>query len=198
MLQDFLLAASNFCRIMPENAQSMQQNWKPWSKTCSRRSHLSNVTDSALMMSLSPLSQMWPWPDLAHEHWARHELRPGEDSDWRGDDSDALPVTIPRLDARAFAVTTLQDCTESGEGMARASNRRTHERRVVARGSLGAQLVKWVVWSKIGIYVSGFITVKLWVLFHLASFCNEGLYERLSFCGPVFFISNILFCHKKF
>ena len=58
-----------------------------------------------------------------------------------------------------------------------------------ARGRLGltwVELVKWFCWSKFGLHVSGFIAVKLWVLFCLESFCQKA--TMLSFCGPVFFL----------
>ena len=71
------------------------------------------------------------------------------------------------------------DCTESGEGTARTSGRLSRQ-----WGSpTWAQLVKWFCWSKVGLHVSGFIAVKLWVLFYLASFCNEGLYSILLWAG---------------
>ena len=57
-----------------------------------------------------------------------------------------------------------------------------------ARGRLGltwVKLVKWFCWSKFGLHVSGFIAVKLWVLFCLESFCQKA--AMLSFCGPGFF-----------
>ena len=72
--------------------------------------------------------------------------------------SDSDVMTSYVLTSKSVCSDDTPGLSGSGEGMARASNRRTHQR-------THQQLVKWFCWSKFGLHVAGFIAVRLWILF---------------------------------